>query len=118
MPNYGLRLTLGGAAHHPHVVDGVRGLYQPDVPTPVGVPGAVSLEQAREIDANPSIPLELIDIADEQVDKLVEQSKQTRARSRKNAQEQLKRSPAQGGPDGAEVAQVLEELNSTGGENS
>lgn len=47
---YGLRLTLGGAPNTPHVVPGLPGYYRPDIPTPVGGDGELSLEAAREAD--------------------------------------------------------------------
>lgn len=64
----GLRLTLGGAPASPHVVQGVPGLYRPDAPTPVGGEGELSLEEAKRLDADAGVPLELVTIkkADEE----------------------------------------------------
>lgn len=61
----GLRLTQGGAPASAHVVSGVPGLYRPDVPTPVGGEGELSLEEAKALDADESIPLELVPVEDE-----------------------------------------------------
>lgn len=49
---YGLLLTLGGAPNTPHTVEGLPGYYRPDIPTPVGGDGELSLEAAREAAKN------------------------------------------------------------------
>jgi hypothetical protein len=69
---YGLRLTLGGAPDEPHAVEGVPGLFRPSVPTPVGGEGELSLEEAQKADANPSVPLELVKIAEADLAKVRE----------------------------------------------
>lgn len=56
----GLRLTLPGAPSTPHMVVGVPGWYWPDRPTPVGGPGELTVERARELDKDESVPLELV----------------------------------------------------------
>ena len=60
--NYGLRLTVAGAPNTPHTVGQVPGLFRPDIPTPVGGPGELDLKFARELDADKSIPLELVEV--------------------------------------------------------
>lgn len=60
--NYGLRLTVAGAPNTPHSVGQVPGLFRPDIPTPVGGPGELDLKFARELDADRSVPLELVDV--------------------------------------------------------
>lgn len=63
----GLRLTLGGAPLSPQVVAGVPGLFRPDIPTPVGTADSpLTLEEAERLSEDPSVPLELVDIEDEQ----------------------------------------------------
>jgi hypothetical protein len=62
----GLRLTLGGAPATPHVVAGAPGLYRPDVATPVGDDGELSLEDAKRFADDPALPLELVEITDEE----------------------------------------------------
>lgn len=63
--HYGLRLTLPGAPtgpEHPgHHVMGVPGAYWPDRPTPVGGPGEISLDKARELDRG-HVDLELVEM--------------------------------------------------------
>jgi hypothetical protein len=60
----GLRLTLGGAPATPHVVPGV-GIFRPDIGTPVGGEGELTLAEAKKLAADESIPLELVDLEDE-----------------------------------------------------
>lgn len=57
---FGLRLTMPGAANAPHTIRGVRGEYRPDVPTPVGGQGEMTIEYARKLDKEPKVPLELV----------------------------------------------------------
>lgn len=59
---YGLMLDLGGAPNTPHWVPGVAGLFRPDVATVVGGPGEVTLDRAREVDADPGVPLKLVKV--------------------------------------------------------
>jgi hypothetical protein len=64
---YGLRLTLGGAPLTPHTVPGVPGQYRPNVPTPVGQDGELSLDDAkRAVDDHPDV-LELVTISEKDV---------------------------------------------------
>lgn len=66
---YGLRLAQGGAPLEAHAVEGVAGaLFRPDIPTPVGGEGQIPLERARELADDPSIPLELVEIAEDLVE--------------------------------------------------
>lgn len=68
-PQHGLRLTLPGAPDTPHVIPGVPGLYRPGTPTPVGGDtDVVTLERAREIDADAGVPLGLVDMTAKEVD--------------------------------------------------
>lgn len=60
----GLRLTLPGAPDVPHFVPGVQGMYSPSTPTPVGGDGELSLDEAKRLDADKSVPLELVDVTD------------------------------------------------------
>lgn len=60
----GLRLTLPGAPDVPHFVPGVQGMYSPSTPTPVGGDGELSLDEAKRLDADASVPLELVDVPD------------------------------------------------------
>lgn len=65
----GLRLTLPGAPDTPHVIPGVPGLYRPGTPTPVGGDtDVVTLERAREIDADEGVPLGLVDMTVQEAD--------------------------------------------------
>lgn len=95
----GLRLTLGGAPASPHFVAGVPGLYRPDIPTPVGHEGEMSIEEAEGYANDPAIPLELIEF-----------------RGLKEAQEQAQAdidaarsgiaTAARTGPEGSETARI------------
>ena len=69
-----LILTLGGAPNVPHTVDGVYGTFRPDRPTPVGGPGEPTLQQAKDADKNPGVPLELIQIPEADVQGLRKQA--------------------------------------------
>jgi hypothetical protein len=66
---YGLILSLAHAAKvfhtvlHPDGLNAIQGVFHPDHATPVGAPGELSLEDAKALDANPNIPLDLIEIA-------------------------------------------------------
>lgn len=65
-----LILTLGGAPTSAHTVTGYPGTYRPDRPTPIGGPGEPTLAQAQAADADPGVPLELIEIPANQVQAL------------------------------------------------
>lgn len=65
-----LRLTLGGAPNMPQQIPGVPGLYRPDRPTPVDGPGEVSLDEARQLDKDPGVPLELERVPADDLDEL------------------------------------------------
>ena len=96
---YGLRLTLGGAPDTPHIIGTVPavrndkgevvqpgaevpGHYRPSTPTPVGGPGELSLDVARDLDKDERIPLELVEIPKSKVSSAREQSEQDRAEAR------------------------------------
>lgn len=69
-PAKGLRLNLPGAPATWHFVMGVPGYYSTEVSTPVGAEGdLVSLERAKELDANPGVPLELVDMTAGEVER-------------------------------------------------
>lgn len=55
-----LVLTLGGAPASPHLLEGLPGLYRPDVATVIGGPGEPSLQQAEAVLAVPGVPLALV----------------------------------------------------------
>jgi hypothetical protein len=99
----GLRLTLGGAPAVPHVVAGVPGLFRPDVGTPVGGDGEIPLDEAERLAADESIPLELVDLENEQ-----------RARDQQAADLEAARAgiaAAVGGdPQGSEPARIAAEV--------
>lgn len=57
------RLTLGHAPNTWHVVDGLPGFYHPQHPTPIGAPGELSEEQAKNAHEDAGCPLELLDIS-------------------------------------------------------
>lgn len=73
-----LILDLGGAPPVPHAVTGLPGMYSPDRPTPVGGIGEPTLEQAKTADANPGVPVKLVEISASEVQKLREQSENDR----------------------------------------
>ena len=59
--NPGLILSLKGAPGTPHTIVGLRGLYRPDTPTPIGGEGEVTVAEAKAaIEAG--APLELVSI--------------------------------------------------------
>lgn len=60
---YGLCLTLGGAPNTPHTVPGLPGYFRPDIPTPVGGDGQMSLEDAKAAAASCDV-LELVEVED------------------------------------------------------
>ena len=68
---YGLRLTLGGAPNTPHLVPGLPGYFRPDVPTPVGGDGELTLEAAREVSKSNS-PVELVELKPKEADEAKE----------------------------------------------
>jgi hypothetical protein len=64
-----LKLTLGGAPNTPHRVGDLPGFFLPDRPTPVGGPDdRISEEQAREADRRRGIPLELVELTQQEAD--------------------------------------------------
>lgn len=63
----GLVLTLDGAPDTPHTFPGVTGLFRPGEPVPVGEGYDISLERAKEIDADAGAPLSLVDLGPRQV---------------------------------------------------
>lgn len=63
-----LQLDLPGASGEAYQVPGVPGLYRADRPTPVGGPGEVSAERARELDADPGMPLKLVRVKKSELD--------------------------------------------------
>lgn len=72
MATHGLLLTLGGAPEVPHRVtlpdfeskgDGfLPGEYHPSVPTPIDAVPGMTLERARKLDADESVPLKLVSL--------------------------------------------------------
>jgi hypothetical protein len=102
----GLILTLEGAPNTPHVVEGVPGLYRPDVPTPIGE--TVGFEQAKKYDADESVPLKIVEIKDAELAKhLFDEA----IADSKNIQRSLRRSKGKGG----ESAFLEDEINATKG---
>lgn len=101
---YGLRLTLPGAPNTPHVVGDLPGHYRPDVPTPVGGPGEVSVEAARQLAEPAGVPLELVEIKTGEVAEAEELAQRTEQDVRKGIVAQRK-----AGPKGAEVRQLADE---------
>jgi len=104
----GLRLNLPGAPNTPHTVPGVPGYFYPDAPTPVGGPGELSLEAAKDCDRDKGCPLELIEIKPSEVEAAEELAAETLAEGRKGlivAQRQ--------GFQGAEASRAKDEHDST-----
>lgn len=101
---HGLRLTLPGAPTTPHTVPGVAGYYRPDIATPVGGEGELTLEAARKLAADESIELELVELAAGEAKEAAELAKQTIREARKGlvAARRLK-------PKGDEREQVADE---------
>lgn len=64
---YGLVLDLPGAPETPHVIPGVAGYYRPNIPTPVGGDGELTLDAAKELDKG-SEHLRLVEIAPKDVE--------------------------------------------------
>lgn len=60
----GLRLTLPGAPNTPHTLSGLPGHYRPDIPTPVGGDGEITLELAQQFADDEGAPVELVEIKD------------------------------------------------------
>lgn len=71
-------LTLGGAPPVAHTILGLYGTFRPDRPTPVGGPGELTLQQAKDADADEGCPLELVQIPESEVPKLRKQAEQDR----------------------------------------
>jgi hypothetical protein len=105
--HYGLRLTLGGAPNNPHIVEGVLGVYRPDRPTPVGGPGEVSVEVAKRLEDDKSVPLELVELTAEEVTKLRPAAKAERTKARKAAVDARKSA------DGHEAELAADQLKAT-----
>jgi hypothetical protein len=58
-----LRLTLGGAPLTYHYIQGLSGMFHPEIPTPIESLG-LSEEDAKALSDNDSIPLELVDVTE------------------------------------------------------
>lgn len=101
----GLILTLEGAPNTPHIVEGVAGLYRPNIPTPLG---AITDAEAKRIDSDPAIPLALAPIDDERDAANAAESALSDSR---NVQRQLRRKKTKGG----ESAQLADEIDATKG---
>lgn len=65
-----LILTLGGAPASAHIVAGLPGTYRPDRPAPLGGPGEATLDQAKAADADPGVPVALVQIPASDVESL------------------------------------------------
>lgn len=80
----GVRLILGGAPNSPHTVPPLRGLYRPDVPTPVGQPGDVyeDLDEIKKLVQEHSGAVELVEISAGDVREAEAQSKTDLAEAR------------------------------------
>lgn len=63
----GLVLTLPGAPTTPHRVGEWPGHYRPDIATPVGGDGEITIELAEQADKDKSVPLKLVDITADKV---------------------------------------------------
>ena len=105
----GLVLTLAGAPLTPHVIVGLRGLYRPDVPTPIGGDGEVSVDEANAAIAN-GAPLELVDIAAKDLDAAKAQHEEDLAAARTGAVQ-----ARQDGPVGAEANTLNDNLDAVKG---
>jgi hypothetical protein len=66
----GLRLTLAGAPNEIHSIPGLSVLLRPDRPTPVGGPGELAAEEARAFAKNHPDAVEVVDLKDDEVDRL------------------------------------------------
>jgi hypothetical protein len=104
----GLRLSLPGAPNTPHTVPGLPGYFYPDAPTPVGEPGELSIQAAKEFDKDPGCPLELVDIKASEIDDAVELAAETIAEGQKGIVAAQQR-----GFKGAEAARAKDEHDST-----
>ena len=80
---YGLLLTLGGAPNTPHTVQGLPGYYRPDIPTPVGGDGELSLEAAREAAKN-NDDLKLVELSGKRLADAEELAEATMKAARKH----------------------------------
>jgi hypothetical protein len=63
----GVVFTMPGAPETPHIITGVRGVYRPGVPTPIGGEGELSLEEVNAAIAN-GAPLEIVKIPKGELD--------------------------------------------------
>jgi hypothetical protein len=106
---YGLRLTLGGAPNTPHTVVGIPGVYRPDIPTPVGGEGELSLERAKEI-AESNVDLELVEVKDILTAKTQNAKDVAEARNAAAA-------ASRDNPTSAERERLKDEIESVKGEN-
>lgn len=104
----GLILDVPGAPSTPHFIPGVQGLYRPQIPTPLE--GLMTIEKAREIDADDSIPLKLAPIVD-LADAL--SAAESATSDSKSAQRKARRAR----PKGAEAALINDEIDATKGAN-
>lgn len=75
------RLTLGNAPNTWHVVVGLPGFYHPQHPTPIGDPGELTEEQAKESHKDGGCPLELLTISPSEATKAREEQARLRGES-------------------------------------
>lgn len=114
-PAKGLVLSLGNAPDTPHVVIGeagaaLPGLYRPGRATVVGGPGdPLTLEAAREFDADPGCPLRLVDVPAGDVEQLRAEQDELVGVARRDAVKFRREHQ----PDGAEREQVRDEIAAT-----
>lgn len=109
--HYGLQLTLGNAPNTPHTIDGVHGLFRPNVPCPVDVPGTVSLETAKALDKDARVALKLVELTKDEFDAAVAQ----RSADMQTARSSLK--VARRTAEGADAVRLVDEANSLKEEN-
>lgn len=83
---HGLLLDLGGAGGW-HSVQGVYGMFHPNVPTPVGGIGEPTLDQAKAWDGDPGMPLKLVKIDSGEVPKAREAAAGARRRQNRGEED-------------------------------
>jgi hypothetical protein len=105
---WGLRLDLPGAPSTSHTVPGVPGYFYPDAPTPVGGPGELTLEAAKELDKKKGCPLELIEIKPSEVEAAEQLAAESVVEGRKGLQ-----AARRDGFKGAEKARAEDEADAT-----
>lgn len=103
-----LILDLPGAPNTPHTIPGVPGLYRPDRATPVGAPGEVTEDQAKDLAADEGTHLKLVRVSADEVDDLREQAQNDLRAAREGQREAIL-----AGPDGAEAGQITNERAAT-----